>query len=58
MLSLKSGGIDHLIDHPGIISAFTIIILGMLILDLGVLNKKGHVVSNREAALWSVVWIS
>jgi len=49
---------DNLINHPGIITAFTIIILAMLILDLGVLNKKGHVVSNREAALWSVVWIS
>ena len=27
-------------------------------LDLGVLNKKSHVVSNREAAIWSVIWIS
>ena len=49
---------DNLINHPGIITAFTITILAMLILDLGVLNKKGHVVSNREAALWSAVWIS
>ena len=30
----------------------------MLMLDLGVLNKKSHVVSNREAAIWSVIWIS
>jgi tellurite resistance protein TerC len=58
MLSLKSGSIDYLIDHPGIITAFTIIIIAMLVLDLGVLNKKGHVVSNREAAIWSAVWIS
>ncbi len=49
---------DNLINHPGIIIAFTITILAMLILDLGVLNKKGHVVSNREAAIWSAVWIS
>ena len=49
---------DNLINHPGIIAAFTITIFAMLILDLGVLNKKGHVVSNREAALWSAVWIS
>lgn len=49
---------DNLINHPGIIAAFTITILAMLILDLGVLNKKEHVVSNREAALWSAVWIS
>lgn len=49
---------DHLINHPGIITVFSITILGMLILDLGVLNKKSHVISNREAALWSVIWIS
>jgi len=48
---------ENLINHPGIIATFTIIILAMLILDLGVLNKKGHVVSNREAAIWSAVWI-
>lgn len=50
--------VDHLINHPGIITVFTIAIIGMLVLDLGVLNKKGHVVSNREAAIWSLVWIS
>lgn len=49
---------DHLINHPGIITVFTIAIIAMLVLDLGVLNKKGHVVSNREAAIWSVIWIS
>ncbi len=50
--------VDSLINHPGIITVFTIAIIAMLILDLGVLNKKGHVVSNREAAIWSLVWIS
>ena len=52
LFSLKTGTIDHLIDHPGIITAFTITIIAMLVLDLGVLNKKGHVISNREAAIW------
>jgi len=50
--------VDHLINHPGIITVFTLAIIAMLVLDLGVLNKKGHVVSNREAAIWSVIWIS
>jgi tellurite resistance protein TerC len=50
--------VDSLINHPGIITVFTIAIIAMLILDLGVLNKKGHVVSNREAAIWSFIWIS
>lgn len=58
MPTVTSGAMNQLIDHPTIISVFTIIILGMLVLDLGVLNKKGHVVSNREAAIWSGVWIS
>lgn len=58
MPAVTSGAMNQLIDHPTIISVFTIIILGMLVLDLGVLNKKGHVVSNREAAIWSGVWIS
>ncbi len=30
----------------------------MLLLDLGVFNKHSHVVSNKEALTWSVVWIS
>ena len=49
---------DHLINHPGIIALFTVTITVMLVLDLGVLNKKGHAISNREAAIWSVIWIS
>uniref|UniRef100_UPI00404A2B48 TerC/Alx family metal homeostasis membrane protein n=1 Tax=Flavobacterium sp. TaxID=239 RepID=UPI00404A2B48 len=49
---------DHLINHPVILGVFTIIILAMLLLDLGVLNKNSHVISNREAAIWSITWIS
>jgi len=30
----------------------------MLLLDLGVFNRKSHAVSNREAITWSAVWIS
>lgn len=30
----------------------------MLLLDLGVFNKKSHEVSSKEATIWSVVWIS
>lgn len=49
---------DSLINHPGIIVAFTIIVLFMLLLDLGIFNKKSHVVSNKEAAIWSLVWVA
>ncbi len=38
--------------------AFTIFVLAMLALDLGVFHRNTHVVSIKEAAIWSVVWIS
>jgi len=37
---------------------FHVFILGMLALDLGVFNRKAHVVKVREALTWSAVWIS
>jgi tellurite resistance protein TerC len=43
--------------HPAFIVAFCVTILLMLILDLGVFNKNPHVVSNKEALVWSVVWV-
>src|ERR671932_1138420 len=36
---------------------FTGFVLAVLALDLGVFNRKAHVVSYREAALWSLIWI-
>ena len=37
---------------------FNLLILALLALDLGVFHKKAHVVSTKEALIWSVVWIS
>lgn len=37
---------------------FNVFVLAMLALDLGVFHRKAHVISVREAAIWSVVWIS
>jgi tellurite resistance protein TerC len=37
---------------------FNIFVLGMLALDLGVFHRDAHEVSIKEAAIWSVVWIS
>lgn len=48
---------DHLINHPGILAIFSIVVIIMLLLDLGVFNKHSHVVSNKEALTWSLVWI-
>lgn len=49
---------DHLINHPGILLGFSVLIIIMLLLDLGVFNKKSHEISNKEAATMSIVWIS
>lgn len=48
---------DSLINHPGIIIGFALTVIFMLLLDLGIFNKKSHVISNKEAAIWSVFWI-
>ncbi|MFB9110387.1 TerC/Alx family metal homeostasis membrane protein [Flavobacterium gyeonganense] len=45
-------------EHPGLIVVFSIAVVIMLLLDLGIFNKKSHVVSNKEAITWSLVWIS
>src|SRR5918911_3801390 len=39
-------------------AGFGAFILLMLALDLGVLNRKAHVITYREAAVWSVVWVT
>ena len=44
--------------HPGLVWGFAITVVIMLLLDLGVFNKKSHEVSSKEATIWSVVWIS
>lgn len=37
---------------------FSLFILFMLSLDLGLFNRKAHAIKYREAAIWSAVWIT
>lgn len=37
---------------------FLLFVLLMLALDLGVFNRKAHVVSFKEATIWSIVWVA
>ncbi|MEE9935357.1 MAG: TerC family protein [Deltaproteobacteria bacterium] len=37
---------------------FTVFILAMLALDLGVFNRKTHVITMKEAMLWTAFWVS
>ncbi|MFM7181158.1 MAG: TerC family protein [Verrucomicrobiales bacterium] len=37
---------------------FIAFVIGVLVLDLGVFHRKAHEVKFKEAAVWSVIWIS
>jgi len=37
---------------------FSLFILFMLSLDLGLFNRKAHAIKYREATIWSAVWVS
>jgi tellurite resistance protein TerC len=39
-------------------AGFIGLVIGLLVLDLGVFHRKAHVVTFRESATWSVVWVS
>jgi tellurite resistance protein TerC len=45
------------IGTPGLWAGFTLFVLALLALDLGVFHRKAHVVGFREALGWSVVWV-
>lgn len=36
---------------------FAILVLGALAIDLGVFQRKAHVVRPKEAVVWSIIWI-
>lgn len=38
--------------------AFTVFVIGLLALDLGVFHRKAHVVSFKEATIWTCVWVT
>ena len=39
-------------------ASFTALVLVLLVVDLGVFHRKAHEVSFKEAAAWSVIWVS
>lgn len=45
-------------SHIGLWVGFSVFVLGMLALDLGVFHRKAHAVSLKEAGIWSAAWIS
>jgi tellurite resistance protein TerC len=45
-------------SYWGVYFGFASFVLLMLLLDLGVFHRKSHVVSIKESAAWSIVWVS
>jgi tellurite resistance protein TerC len=43
---------------PWIWVAFTLFILSMLALDLGVFNRKSHTISVAQALRWTALWVT
>ena len=46
------------IASPALWTIFSVFVLGMLALDLGVFNRKAHEVKMKEALTWSIVWVA
>jgi tellurite resistance protein TerC len=43
--------------NPWLLAIFVVVILTMLVIDLGLANKKTHQISNKEALRWTLIWI-
>lgn len=46
------------IGTPALWIDFTVFVLAMLALDLGVFHRTVHEVSVREALIWTGIWVS
>jgi tellurite resistance protein TerC len=46
------------VGTPAFWALFAALVAMMLALDLGVFHRKAHVVTAREAAIWTAVWIA
>jgi tellurite resistance protein TerC len=49
---------SNIVSHPSQIIVFAVAVFIMLYVDLKVVNQKSQLVSNRSAAIWSLLWIS
>ncbi len=46
------------VGTPALWIGFTLFVLAMLALDLGVFHRKAHEVRTREALIWTAVWVA
>ncbi len=45
-------------DYWGFYVGFTLFVLALLALDLGIFHREAHEVSFKESLTWSIIWIS
>jgi len=45
-------------DYWWLYGAFTVLVLALLALDLGVFHRKAHAPAFREATLWTCLWVA
>jgi len=57
-LAIESFNIGTLLNQLLFWVLFNLFVLGMLVLDLGFLQRPGHTVKFREALVWSFTWIA
>lgn len=43
--------------HLGLWAVFGAIVVGMFVLDVGILHRDAHVIKFREAVLWTCAWV-
>ena len=46
------------VGTPMLWTGFTLLVLALLALDLGVFHRREHAVRTKEALTWTVVWIA
>jgi len=46
-----------MMDSISLWVGFNAFVLAMLALDLGVFHRRAHMVTAKEAAVWSIFWI-
>jgi tellurite resistance protein TerC len=43
---------------PAVWLGFAVLVVVVLVIDLGIFNRKAHVVKTREALIWTGVWVA
>src|SRR3990172_3942384 len=56
--SEESSGMPISVGSPALWIGFTVFVLCMLALDLGIFHRRAHDIHYREALIWVLVWIS